>query len=47
MKTKEAFKEYSELVANPQFICTTCGRAAKKEENLCKPRKIKKKYLEF
>ena len=25
------------LVQDPRFICRRCGRAAREEENLCKP----------
>jgi hypothetical protein len=31
---------YTELVKNPKFICTVCGRVAEKAENLCGPSKF-------
>jgi hypothetical protein len=33
-------EEYRKLVRNPAFLCSDCGRAAAKEENLCKPEKL-------
>ena len=34
---KDNFKELKKIVSEPRFVCRKCGRAAKKEENLCKP----------
>ena len=33
-------KTLGELAKNAQFLCVICGRAARKEENLCEPAKI-------
>lgn len=30
-------KEYWKIVKSPNYLCTKCGRAAKKKDNLCKP----------
>ncbi len=35
-------EEYKALVKDPQFSCQKCGRAAKREINLCKPIKLSK-----
>ena len=32
--------EYQAMVKEPQFKCQRCGRAAKSENNLCKPVKL-------
>ena len=37
---KSDFKGYAELVKDAKFICTTCGRSANSDENLCQPKKI-------
>ena len=29
--------EYKKLVKNAKFMCKTCGRAAAKKSNLCRP----------
>jgi hypothetical protein len=33
-------KEYSELVKNPKFVCTKCGRVAGEKKYLCKPMEL-------
>jgi hypothetical protein len=33
----ESPEEYTKLVRNSKYMCTNCGRAANKAENLCKP----------
>jgi hypothetical protein len=33
-------KEMRERVKDPKFICEVCGRAANKEEYLCRPVKL-------
>lgn len=33
---------YIELVSNPKFFCTKCGRVSSKKGMLCKPTKIGK-----
>jgi len=33
----ESPEEYKKLVKNSKYMCTNCGRAANKAENLCKP----------
>ena len=33
---------FFELVRDPKFICKKCGRAAKSEDNLCKPTDLEK-----
>jgi len=37
---KDNWKELKKLVAEPRFVCRKCGRAAKKEEYLCKPEEL-------
>ena len=37
---KDDFDKLKKLVKDPLFICKNCGRAAKNEENLCKPTKL-------
>lgn len=32
--------EYKDLVRNPGYICSDCGRAAVREKNLCRPEKL-------
>ncbi|MDR3554476.1 MAG: hypothetical protein P4L55_06965 [Syntrophobacteraceae bacterium] len=32
--------EYKNLVRNPGYVCTNCGRAAAREQNLCEPEKL-------
>jgi len=36
--------EYRQYVDNAKYMCTICGRAANKEENLCDPWPIAKPY---
>jgi len=33
-------ESYKELVKNPKFVCTGCGRTAERAENLCGPSKL-------
>ena len=37
---KEDLDMVKDLVRDPLFICKRCGRAAKSEDNLCKPSKL-------
>ncbi len=37
---KSDFEEYAELVRDSAYICTKCGRAAKNDQNLCKPKAL-------
>ena len=37
---QSALDDYKKLVANPQYVCKNCGRAAASDKNLCKPDKI-------
>jgi hypothetical protein len=37
---KDDLDKVRKLVKDPLFICKNCGRAAKSEENLCKPTKL-------
>lgn len=41
---KEHFPDYQALVADPEYICKKCGRAAKDDASLCKPLPITKLY---
>ncbi len=34
-------KAYIKLVNEARFVCKKCGRVAKDEDNLCKPKAIK------
>ncbi len=34
------YKELVELVGDARFICTRCGRAARKKKRLCSPRRL-------
>ncbi|MBU5637772.1 hypothetical protein KOM00_13645 [Geomonas sp. Red69] len=40
---KDNLKELKKIVAEPRYVCKKCGRAAKKEEHLCKPEALDKK----
>ena len=37
---KKNLSAYTELISDPQFVCTNCGRAANDKKNLCAPAKI-------
>ena len=37
---EENMKEYITMVEEPKYLCKKCGRVAKKEKQLCKPKKI-------
>ena len=37
---KSSLEDYKKLVKDAKFVCTTCGRTANSDENLCKPQKI-------
>lgn len=37
------FKSYTKLVNEARFVCKKCGRVAKDEDSLCKPKAIKVK----
>ncbi len=41
------FKEYKKLVRYAEFVCTDCGRVARKKENICSPKRLypKKKIV--
>ncbi|KJJ85738.1 hypothetical protein OMAG_000405 [Candidatus Omnitrophus magneticus] len=39
---KNNMKEYLELVVNAAYVCGKCGRVAKEEKYLCKPKNIHK-----
>ena len=34
---EKEFKAYKKLVRNGKYVCRSCGRVARKKENLCKP----------
>lgn len=34
------FDKLQEIVAEPQYVCTKCGRAASKKKWLCKAKKL-------
>jgi hypothetical protein len=40
VEIKENLKELKKLVSEPRFICRKCGRAAKKDDHLCKPEEL-------
>jgi hypothetical protein len=35
------YKALLELVVDARFICTRCGRVARKKKHLCSPRRLK------
>jgi hypothetical protein len=35
------FDAYCQLVAQPRFVCQSCGRAANKKKRLCDPKRIR------
>jgi hypothetical protein len=37
---KENLKEYAEIVKNPKYICTKCGRVSVAKKYLCKPKEL-------
>jgi len=37
---KDKLDKLKKIVSEPKYVCLKCGRAAKKEENLCKPEKL-------
>jgi hypothetical protein len=44
MGKKRCIKADYQPPDNPKFICKDCDRLGKKEEQLCNPKKIKKKH---
>jgi len=34
---KTSLKEYLEMIKNPKFVCSKCGRVAVEQKFLCKP----------
>lgn len=38
---REYFEDYKRLVRKGKYVCRRCGRAARKEKNLCKPEPLK------
>lgn len=40
---KDNLKELKKIVAEPRYVCKRCGRAARKEDHLCKPEPLDKK----
>jgi len=36
-------REEEKIYDNPKYVCKKCGRKAKKEEKLCKPRQLGEK----
>jgi len=34
------FKDYKKLVRYGQYVCEDCGRVARKEKNLCNPKRL-------
>jgi hypothetical protein len=34
---KDNLKELKKAVAEPEYVCKKCGRAAKSKDHLCKP----------
>lgn len=37
------FEAFAKMVKPAKYICSTCARTAKEEDNLCKPLKLPKK----
>jgi hypothetical protein len=37
---KDNFKELKKIVSEPRFVCLKCGRAARKDDYLCKPEEL-------
>ncbi len=34
------FKDYKKLVRYGRYVCKDCGRVARKEKNLCNPKRL-------
>jgi hypothetical protein len=34
------FKNYKKLVRHGEFVCTDCGRVARRKQNLCSPKRL-------
>jgi hypothetical protein len=45
-KTKKELAIYAELVSEPRFVCSKCGRAAVKKKYLCRARKARPASVE-
>jgi len=43
MSKKRCKKEDYQIPDNPKYCCKKCDRLAKKEDQVCEPKKIKKK----
>jgi hypothetical protein len=37
---KDDLEKVKKLVKDAEYVCKSCGRAAKNEENLCNPTKL-------
>ncbi len=36
----ERFKDYKKLVRHGKHVCKSCGRVARRKENLCDPKRL-------
>lgn len=37
---EKKFDEFADIVRDPRFACTKCGRVARTKKPLCKPRSL-------
>ena len=37
LATEKKFDEIKQMILNPKYACTKCGRAAESDKNLCYP----------
>ncbi|UFS70521.1 hypothetical protein LPW11_21960 [Geomonas sp. RF6] len=37
---KDKLEKLKKIVSKPEYVCLKCGRAARKDDYLCKPEKL-------
>ena len=40
VQEKGVTQEIKDLISNPKYVCSCCGRAAARKENLCSPESL-------